>query len=140
MLDDTELLRLFVEQLRRQIDVRPNMMKHIGEMERGNVKYFLYDIGEVLEILDQALKPVFRIDKQERRKKKRGNTKKGAADDDDEANGGDGTPKGMSSGGSGGEDEQWDGINAKGDKDVNYYYDGEMLGKDGKPLSEAEKR
>jgi hypothetical protein len=47
------------------------MMKHIGEMERGNVKYFLYDIGEVLEILDQALKPVFRIDKQERRKKKR---------------------------------------------------------------------
>ena len=46
----------------------------------------------------------------------------------------------MSSGGSGGEDEQWDGINAKGDKDVNYYYDGEMLGKDGKPLSEAEKR
>jgi len=23
---------------------------------------------------------------------------------------------------------------------VNYYYDGEMLGKDGKPLSEAEKR
>ncbi len=118
-------------------------MKHIGEMERGNVKYFLYDIGEVLEILDQALKPVFRIDKQERRKRKK-QTKKsgggGGADDDDDANGGDATPKGMSSA-SGGEDEQWDGINQKGgDKDVNYYYDGEMLGKDGKPLSEAEKR
>jgi len=106
MLDDTELLRLFVEQLRRQIDVRPNMMKHIGEMERGNVKYFLYDIGEVLEILDQALKPVFRIDKQERRKKKKNTGKKsgggGGGDDDDDGNGGgDGTPKGMSSGSEG---------------------------------------
>jgi hypothetical protein len=39
-----------------------------------------------------------------------------------------------------GEDEQWDGINQKGDKEVNYYYDGEKLGKDGKPLTEAEKR
>jgi hypothetical protein len=26
------------------------------------------------------------------------------------------------------------------DKETNYYYDGEMLGKDGKPLSEAEKK
>lgn len=42
----------------------------------------------------------------------------------------------MSSESDGG-DEQWDAINEKGDhKDTNYYYDGEMLGKDGKPLTE----
>ncbi len=63
MLDDTEILRTFVEQLRRVIDARPNFRHHVGEMERGNVKYYLYDISEVLKILEEALKPVFRIDR-----------------------------------------------------------------------------
>lgn len=71
MLDDTEILRAFVEQLRRVIDVRPNLNCHVNAMERGNVKYFMYDISEVLKILEEALRPVFRIDKQERKKKKR---------------------------------------------------------------------
>jgi hypothetical protein len=84
MLDDTELLRAFVEALKRAIDVRPNLDRHIGEMERGNVKYFLYDIGEVLRILEEALKPVFRVDKQERKKRKRTHKKHGGGDDDDD--------------------------------------------------------
>jgi hypothetical protein len=139
MLDDTELLRAFVEHLKRAIDVRPNLMRHVGEMERGNVKYYLYDIQEVLKILEEALKPVFRIDKQERKKRKRRHNKNnnGGGDDDDE-NGGE-TPKGMSSGEDDG-DEQWDSLGNGNDKDNNYYYDGEMIGKDGKPLSEAEKK
>jgi hypothetical protein len=69
MLDDTEILRAFVEHLRRAIDVRPNLMRHIGVMPRGNADYYLYDISEVLRILEEALKPVFRIDKQERKKR-----------------------------------------------------------------------
>ena len=96
MLDDTELLRAFVEHLKRAIDVRPNLMRLVGEMERGNVKYYLYDISEVLRILEEALKPVFRIDKQERKKRKKKANKSHNNDDDDE-NGGDNTPKGMSS-------------------------------------------
>lgn len=63
MLDDTEILRAFVEHLRRAIEVRPNLNRHVNEMERGHVKYYLYDIAEVLKILEEALKPVFRIDK-----------------------------------------------------------------------------
>ena len=94
MLDDVEVLRAFVEQLRRVIDVRPNLRCHVGEMERGN-------ISEVLKILEEALKPVCRIDKQERKKRKRktkgqnGESDKGK--DEDEENGAD-SPRGMSSG------------------------------------------
>jgi|LauGreDrversion4_2_1035121.scaffolds.fasta_scaffold129585_3 hypothetical protein len=101
-LDDTEVLRTFVEQLRRVIDVRPNMRNHIGEMERGNVKYYLYDISEVLKIMEEALKPVFRIDKQERKKRKK---REAAVKDEDAPD----SPKGMSSGSDDAE-EQWDGV------------------------------
>lgn len=40
-------------------------------MERGNIKYYLYDIKMVHNILEQALKPVFKIDRQEQKKQKK---------------------------------------------------------------------
>ena len=57
--------------MRRVIDTTPNLKRHIDEMERGNIKYYLYDIAEVHNILEASLKEVFRIDKQERKKRKR---------------------------------------------------------------------
>ncbi len=97
-LDDTEFLRTFVEQLRRVIDVRPNMRNHIGEMDGGNV----YDISEVLKILKESLKPVFRIDKQERKKRRKSEA---AVKNEDAPD----SPKGMSSVSDDAE-EQWDGV------------------------------
>jgi len=138
MLDDTEILRAFVDQLKKVIDVRPNMRHHTDELERGNVKYYLYDISEVLKILDEALKPVFRIDKQERKKQKR-KKKNGEQEEDEDGNE---SPKGMSSG-SEDADEQWDGVTTSKEGEQVYYYDGECVGgvgKDGKPLSEYEKK
>jgi len=32
-------------------------------MARGNIEYFMYDISEIHTILEEALRPVFRIDR-----------------------------------------------------------------------------
>eukprot|EP00347_Sterkiella_histriomuscorum_P009407 403341333 len=111
-LDETEILRCFIDHLRRAIDIKPNMRKHVGEMERGNIKYYLFDIQEVHNILDEALQPVFRIDKQEKKKRRRQQKKSETGqdqNDDDQDNGND-SPIGMSSA-SEGEDEQWQAVN-----------------------------
>jgi hypothetical protein len=40
-------------------------------MQRGNIEYYMYDINEIHVMLEEALRPVFRIDRQETKKKKR---------------------------------------------------------------------
>jgi hypothetical protein len=64
-LDDTEILRTFVESLRKEIDTLPNRPRHKSTMCKNNVLYYLYDISEIHDILENALRPVFRIDRQE---------------------------------------------------------------------------
>ncbi len=34
-------------------------------MQRANIEYYMYDIKEIHVILEEALRPVFRIDRQE---------------------------------------------------------------------------
>ena len=70
-LDDTELLRVFIDTLRKTIDNFPNFNRHTSTMQRANVEYYMYDINEIHTILEEALRPVFRIDRQETKKKKR---------------------------------------------------------------------
>jgi len=38
-------------------------------MQRANIEYYMYDIKEIHVILEEALRPVFRIDRQEQKKK-----------------------------------------------------------------------
>lgn len=40
-------------------------------MQRANIEYYMYDIKEIHIILEEALRPVFRIDRQEQKKKTR---------------------------------------------------------------------
>ena len=40
-------------------------------MQRANIEYFMFDIKEIHQILEEALRPVFRIDRQEKKKKVR---------------------------------------------------------------------
>ena len=69
-LDETDVLRTFIEQLRRVIECFPNFNRHSSSMVRGNIEYFMYDIKEIHTILEEALKPVFRLDRIEKRKQK----------------------------------------------------------------------
>ena len=70
-LDDTELLRVFIDTLRKTIDSFPGYNRHTNTMQRANIEYYMYDIAEIHTILEEALRPVFRIDRQETKKKKR---------------------------------------------------------------------
>ena len=70
-LDDTELLRVFIDTLRKTIENFPSYNRHNSTMQRANIEYFMYDINEIHTILEEALRPVFRIDRQETKKKKR---------------------------------------------------------------------
>ena len=70
-MDDTELLRVFIDTLRKTIDNFPSHGRHTSTMQRANIEYYMYDIGEIHVILEEALRPVFRIDRQETKKKKR---------------------------------------------------------------------
>lgn len=74
------------------IDNFPGYGRHTSVMARANIEYYIYDIGEIHTILEEALRPVFRIDRQEKKKKsrmKRQHKKSGKAealekmDDDD---------------------------------------------------------
>jgi len=62
-LDETELLRIFVDTLRKVIDNFPGYGRHTSVMARANVEYYMYEIGEIHTILEEALRPVFRIDR-----------------------------------------------------------------------------
>ena len=62
-LDDTELLRVFIDTLRKTIDNFPSYNRHNTTMQRANIEYYLYDINEIHTILEEALRPVFRIDR-----------------------------------------------------------------------------
>jgi hypothetical protein len=62
-LDDTELLRVFIDTLRKTIDNFPGYNRHSSTMQRANIEYFMYDINEIHTILEEALRPVFRIDR-----------------------------------------------------------------------------
>ena len=70
-LDDTEILRVFIDTLRKTIDNFPSYNRHTSTMQRANIEYFMFDIAEIHTILEEALRPVFRIDRQETKKKKR---------------------------------------------------------------------
>lgn len=69
-LDETEILRTFIETLKRVIENFPNFGRHTSSMIRGNIEYFMFDIREIHTILEEALRPVFRIDKVEKKKQK----------------------------------------------------------------------
>ena len=69
-MDETDLLRTFIEQLRRVIEHFPNYNRHTSSMVRGNIEYFMYNICEIHIILEEALRPVFKLDRQEKKKKK----------------------------------------------------------------------
>lgn len=100
-IDETEILRTFIEQLKKVIDAFPNQNKHISNMIRGQTEYFMYDIAEIHTILEDALRPVFRIDRTEKKKQKILRKNKGCFDnlDDIKVNPMDdnGKPAGMSS-------------------------------------------
>lgn len=68
-LDETELLRLFIETLKKTIDNFTNLGREKQTMQRANIEYYMYDIKEIHVILEEALRPVFRIDRQEQKKK-----------------------------------------------------------------------
>lgn len=69
-LDETEILRTFIEHLKKVIEKFPTYGRHLSNQIRGNTEYFMYDISEIHTILEEALRPVFRIDRTERKKKK----------------------------------------------------------------------
>lgn len=110
-------------------------------MTRGSTEYFMYDISEIHLILEEALRPVFRIDKQEARKKKRiikqNRKSKNAGvpldntDYKDDAN--DSAPEGMSSHSEDDDDNEWNFDGPDGTK--NPFYDSLD-----KKLSEKERR
>ena len=62
-IDETEILRTFIEQLKKVIENFPNYGRHLTSTVRGNTEYFMYDVVEIHSILEEALRPVFRIDK-----------------------------------------------------------------------------
>jgi hypothetical protein len=62
------LLRLFVDTLRKTIDNFPNLGRHKQTLQRANIEYYMFDICEIHVILEEALRPVFRIDRQEQKK------------------------------------------------------------------------
>ena len=70
-LDETELLRLFIDTLRKTIDAYVGLGREKSTMQRANIEYFMFDIKEIHVILEEALRPVFRIDRQEQKKKVR---------------------------------------------------------------------
>jgi hypothetical protein len=45
-----------------------NFGRHTSSMVRGNIEYFMFDIKEIHTILEEALRPVFRIDRTEKKK------------------------------------------------------------------------
>lgn len=69
-LDETEILRTFIETLKKVIENFPNFGRHTSSMIRGNIEYFMFDIREIHTILEEALRPVFRIDRTEKKKQK----------------------------------------------------------------------
>jgi hypothetical protein len=70
-LDQTELLRMFIETLRKTIDNFPNLGREKSNLQRANIEYYMYDIAEIHVMLEEALRPVFRIDRQEQKKQHR---------------------------------------------------------------------
>lgn len=62
-LDNTELLRVFVDTLRKTIDNFPSYNRQTSVMQRANIEYYMYDINEIHVMLEEALRPVFRIDR-----------------------------------------------------------------------------
>jgi hypothetical protein len=61
--DEAELLRLFIDALRKTIDRYVTLGREKQTMLRANTEYFLYNIKEIHVILEEALRPVFRIDR-----------------------------------------------------------------------------
>lgn len=70
-LDETELLRMFVDTLRKVIENYVNLGREKSTMQRASTEYFMFDIKEIHVILEEALRPVFRVDRQEQKKKVR---------------------------------------------------------------------
>lgn len=50
-IDETEILRTFIEHLRKVIENFPNLGRQLSSMIRGNTEYFMYDVGEIHTIL-----------------------------------------------------------------------------------------
>ena len=46
-IDETEILRTFIEHLKKVIENFPNYGRHLSSMIRGNTEYFMYDVGEI---------------------------------------------------------------------------------------------
>ena len=70
-LDETELLRMFIDTLRKVIENYTQLGREKSTMQRASTEYFMFDIKEIHTILEEALRPVFRIDRQEHKKKTR---------------------------------------------------------------------
>jgi len=70
-LDDTELLATFIDALRKVIENFPNYGLNPRIMSKNNIEYFIYEVDMIHIILEEALKPVFHIDRQEKKKQKR---------------------------------------------------------------------
>ena len=62
-LDDAELLRVFIDHLRKTIDNFPSYNRQKSTMQRASIEYYMYDINEIHVILEEALRHVFRIDR-----------------------------------------------------------------------------
>ena len=62
---------MFIETLRKTIDNFPNLGREKSNLTRANIEYYMYDISEIHVMLEEALRPVFRIDRQEQKKQLR---------------------------------------------------------------------